>query len=212
MSSSRPTVAGVLQLEGSTGLFGLIDLAVCSSIATGALLDWVKFFRMILLSIYWYTWCMVLAWDLFTDFCCAFTGAWCLLEAFPLILAMLLLVHGFGLWIGLTIQSLQPACLHIQLSFTLIWTIAGLETNYSQSKQTRVALVWMIQRGEYLKSRKSQHFHSTLLLSCYFFISTNWAGALQLKGSAGLLDLSSPLCVLFNCYYCTLGWIEASAL
>ena len=39
-----------------------------------------------------------------------------------------------------------------------------METNYSQSQNIQVALAWMIQREEYLKSSKSQHCHSTKLL------------------------------------------------
>ena len=38
-----------------------------------------------------------------------------------------------------------------------------METNYSQSQNIQVALAWMIQREEYLKSSKSQHCHSTKL-------------------------------------------------
>ena len=54
VSSSLPIVAGVLQLEGSNGLFGIANGAHC----------WIEassFACMTLLSIYWYILCMVLA-------------------------------------------------------------------------------------------------------------------------------------------------------
>ena len=144
--------------------------------------------------------CMVLGWSLSTVH--ASTGAWCWLVNW--------FHHTVAASFTLTIVS-QPPCPYIQLSFTLIWTISGLETNYRRSKRTSSPC---LDDFEYLKSRQSQHCHSTeqfiLDLNCTVSSSLpTVAGVLQLEGSTALLPtvasgLVLSVCVLFNCNWCTL--------
>ena len=151
LTSSR---AGALQLEESTDAHCWIEAVLLHD------------FVLVHFNLLCFYWCMV-------------HGA--SLRPFHRFLVCLYsLVHGVGLWkveilywidlIQVTASlSTHPIRLyidirvvtHIQLSFTLIWTIAGLETNYSQSKQTSSPCLDDLE--EYLKSRKSQHCHSTEL-------------------------------------------------
>ena len=127
---------------------------------------------------------------------CLFTGtycAWCWLKTCPLNFVVLLLVHGASLrllniawcWLvewererkeflisfTLTIDHRvsQPACVHIQLSFTLIWTIQGVETNYSQSRTASSPCLDDSERGVFKEQQKpALSFKST---NCSPFIS-----------------------------------------
>ena len=82
------------------------------------------------------------------------------------------------------------------------------------SQNIQLALDWMIQREEYLKSSKSQHCHSLFILHLSCTVSSSLptvASALQLEGSTALLG-SWLYCVFILHLGCTVSSSFISAV
>ena len=128
----------------STALLWL-DLCVLFNCYWCTLLDWGKFFCMILLYFYWlglvllhFYWCLVLAWGLSAHYCYASTAAWCwLVESIDVILlccipehvCFFLCMHALKLWIyfiefhSQLVYTQVAASLSTHPIFTFIWIV-----------------------------------------------------------------------------------------